>query len=58
MQEMQSRNISMKKIDASKIKKGGLEKIVVSIGVGKLRTQGQFEEKILPEITNGLAFIT
>lgn len=58
MQEMQSRNISMKKIDASKIKKGGLEKIVVSIGVGKLRTQGQFEEKILSEITNGLALIT
>lgn len=27
-----------------------IEKVVVSIGVGKLRLQNQFEEKILPEI--------
>ncbi|MDI6821106.1 MAG: 50S ribosomal protein L5 [Patescibacteria group bacterium] len=35
-----------------------LEKIVVNIGVGKLRNQSQFEEKILPEIISELAMIT
>jgi len=35
-----------------------LEKIVVSLGVGRMRQTAQFEEKILPEIMNELAIIT
>ncbi|PIW97590.1 50S ribosomal protein L5, partial [Candidatus Jorgensenbacteria bacterium CG_4_8_14_3_um_filter_38_10] len=35
-----------------------IEKVVVSIGVGKLRLQNQFEEKILPEITKETALLT
>jgi large subunit ribosomal protein L5 len=35
-----------------------LEKIVVAVGVGRLRQKPQFEEKILPEITHQLALIT
>lgn len=35
-----------------------IEKIVVNVGVGRLRQQGQFEEKILPEIIQELALIT
>jgi len=35
-----------------------LEKIVVNVGVGRLRQQGQFEEKILPEITGEMSLIT
>ncbi|MDI6734054.1 MAG: 50S ribosomal protein L5 [Patescibacteria group bacterium] len=35
-----------------------LGKIVVNIGVGKMRNQTQFEEKILPEIMKELSVIT
>lgn len=35
-----------------------LEKIVVAIGVGKLRQNAQFETQILPEITKDLTAIT
>src|SRR3989344_1199079 len=35
-----------------------LEKIVVGIGVGKLRQNAQFESGILPEITKDIAAIT
>lgn len=35
-----------------------LEKIVVNIGVGRLSSQPNFEEKILPEIIKESAFIT
>ena len=35
-----------------------LEKIVVSVGVGKLRNQAQFEDKILPEVIKEIALIT
>lgn len=35
-----------------------IEKIVVNIGVGRLRQNGQFEEKILPEIIQELSLIT
>ncbi|MFA5084026.1 MAG: 50S ribosomal protein L5 [Candidatus Paceibacterota bacterium] len=38
--------------------KNNIEKIVVNVGVGKLRQQGQFEEKILPEIISELSLIT
>jgi large subunit ribosomal protein L5 len=38
--------------------KNKIEKIVVNVGVGRLRQQGQFEEKILPEIIQELALIT
>ncbi len=48
----------MTKKDLKQINSGSLEKIVVGIGVGKLRNQAQFEEKILPEITKELALIT
>lgn len=44
--------------DLKQKKSESLEKIVVSIGVGKLRNQTQFEEKILPEIMKELALIT
>jgi len=35
-----------------------LEKIVINVGVGRLRQQGQFEEKILPEIIQEVSLIT
>jgi len=35
-----------------------LEKIVVSAGIGKLRNQPQFDEKILPEIMKDISMIT
>lgn len=35
-----------------------IECIVVNIGVGKMRGQAQFEEKVLPEIVKELALIT
>ena len=35
-----------------------IEKIVVNAGIGRLRQQGQFEEKILPGIIQELALIT
>ena len=35
-----------------------LEKIVVSVGVGRMRQNAQFEDKILPSIVEELALIT
>ncbi|MBI2010971.1 MAG: 50S ribosomal protein L5 [Candidatus Colwellbacteria bacterium] len=35
-----------------------LEKIVISTGIGRLRQQAQFEEKILPELVKELALIS
>lgn len=35
-----------------------LEKVVVNVGVGKLRSQPQFDEKVLPEVMQELALIT
>ena len=35
-----------------------IEKIVVNIGVGKLRHETQFEDKILPEVIRELSLIT
>lgn len=35
-----------------------IEKIVVNVGIGKLRQQGQFEEKIFPEIVQEVSLIT
>lgn len=35
-----------------------IEKVVVNIGVGKLRQQSQFDEKVLPEIKGEVARIT
>jgi large subunit ribosomal protein L5 len=35
-----------------------LEKVVVNVGVGKLRAQPQFDEKVLPEVMGELALIT
>ncbi len=46
----------MKKTKLSKFQ--GLEKIVVNIGVGKLRNLQHFEEKVLPEIIQEVALIT
>jgi large subunit ribosomal protein L5 len=37
---------------------GEIEKIAVNAGIGRLRQQGQFEEKILPEVMQELALIT
>jgi len=34
-----------------------IEKIVVNVGIGRLRQNGQFEEKILPEIIGELSLI-
>lgn len=36
---------------------GALEKIVVSVGVGKLRAQTQFDEKVLPEVMGEIALL-
>lgn len=36
----------------------GVDKIIVSVGLGKLRTQADFENKALPEIIKELALIT
>lgn len=35
-----------------------IEKIVVNAGIGRLRQQGQFEEKLLPEVIQEIALIT
>ncbi|HUY69923.1 MAG TPA: 50S ribosomal protein L5 [Candidatus Tyrphobacter sp.] len=35
-----------------------LKKIIISIGVGKLRTNAQFEEKVLPAIMKDLSLIS
>ncbi len=37
---------------------GKLEKIVVSVGLGKLRNQPSFEDKVLPAVEGELAVIT
>ena len=39
-------------------KKRPLEKIVVNIGVGKMRQNAQFDEKVLPEVMKEIAEIT
>ena len=36
----------------------GLEKIVVNTGVGRMRSQQQFDEKVLPAIAEELSLIT
>ena len=41
-----------------KIINKSIEKIIVSVGFGKLRLQGNFEDKVLPEIMKELALIT
>ncbi len=52
-----SLNLSMeKKVQNLEIKK--LEKIVVNIGLGKLRANAQFDDKILPEVMRESALIT
>ncbi|MDE2096016.1 MAG: 50S ribosomal protein L5 [Patescibacteria group bacterium] len=40
------------------MQKISLEKIVVSVGLGRARTSPQFEDKILPEISKDLELIT
>ena len=40
------------------MQKNSLEKIVVSVGLGRARTSPQFEDKILPEISKDLELIT
>jgi len=35
-----------------------IEKVVVNAGLGRLSQQGQFEEKILPEVEREFATIT
>lgn len=45
--------MSTKSVPANQI-----EKIVINIGLGRLRQQSQFEEKILPEITKEMSLIT
>jgi large subunit ribosomal protein L5 len=35
-----------------------VEKVVVSVGVGKLRNLAQFDEKVLPDVERDLALIT
>lgn len=38
--------------------KNGIEKIVVNVGIGRLTHEPQFEDKILPEITEEISRIT
>lgn len=40
------------------MQKISLEKIVVSVGLGRARTSAQFEDKMLPEISKDLELIT
>ncbi len=40
------------------MQKNSLEKIVVSVGLGRARTSPQFEDKMLPEISKDLELIT
>ncbi|MEK7146890.1 MAG: 50S ribosomal protein L5 [Patescibacteria group bacterium] len=47
MQKMQQQNLEKL-----------FEKVIVNIGVGRMRQQSQFEEKIMPEIMQELAMIT
>ena len=41
-----------------KLLRGHIEKIVVGAGIGRLSQQGQFEEKILPEVVKEFSMIT
>ena len=47
MQKMQQQNLEKQ-----------FEKVVVNVGIGRMRQQTQFEEKIMPEIMRELAIIT
>lgn len=47
-----------KEIKKQSLKSSGLEKIVVNVGVGKLSSQSNFQDKILPEITKELSLIS
>ena len=47
-----------KKIKKNDLKNPKIEKVVVNVGVGKISQQQEFENKILPEIMNGLSLIT
>ncbi|OGM89601.1 50S ribosomal protein L5 [Candidatus Wolfebacteria bacterium RBG_13_41_7] len=42
----------------NELKNPKIEKVVINVGVGKISQQQEFENKILPEITNGLSLIT
>ncbi|MBI3046614.1 MAG: 50S ribosomal protein L5 [Candidatus Harrisonbacteria bacterium] len=44
--------------DMTKEKYKNLEKIVVNTGVGRLSSQPNFEEKILPEVIKEMSFLT
>ncbi|TSA44111.1 50S ribosomal protein L5 [bacterium] len=43
---------------AEKLVRQEIEKIVVNAGIGRLSQQGQFEEKILPEVNREFSIIT
>jgi len=47
-----------KKIKKNELKNPKIEKVVINVGVGKISQQQEFENKILPEITNNLSLIT
>ncbi len=49
MQKMRNNNLIMNK---------SIEKIVVSVGIGRLSQQPNFEDKILPELIKDLSLIT
>ncbi len=53
MQEMRRHNIK-----GTMEKKNALEKIIVSVGIGKFGERSQFKDKILPEIQKDVARIT
>lgn len=48
----------MIQIKKKPLQSSGLEKIVVNVGVGKLSSQPNFQDKILPEITKELGLIS
>lgn len=52
------RRDDINRIMEKKEKKNALEKIVVSIGVGKFTERSDFKDKILPEIQREVAIIT
>lgn len=51
-------SISSKQINTDKKIRDFLEKVVVNAGVGRLSSQSNFEEKILPQIIKDVSFIT
>lgn len=55
---MPSQDLKEEKNKGNKLAQARLEKTVVNVGVGRLRQQAQFEEKILPEIEKELSLIT